>query len=166
MLPPPIERLRLSPIAIVVAEAWLEQSKFETKVDLPLPLRAAVQNLVLAILANQKAKRSLRAWCRTAGLNHKTRNMQLSRVVAQVSKWFEQHKGEAVRLVTKGGRAWFITLDPRWLDDEGGSTSQEAGVHVSGGNGSTSQEATGPRLRRQRVHVSGGNGSTSQGQMI
>ena len=99
VLPPPIERLRS--LNIVVAQAWLKYGKFECKVGLPLPIPAAVQNVVLALLANPTAHRTLRAWCRTAGLNYKARNRRLRKIVPEVSKWFEQHKGEMVQLVER-----------------------------------------------------------------
>lgn len=65
-------------------------------------MRAAVQNLVLALLANPLAKRPLRAWCRIAGLNHSKRNQRLGKLLAEVNKWFKQHRGETVELVKRG----------------------------------------------------------------
>ncbi len=110
VLPPPIERLRS--LDIVVSQAWLEYGAFEVRVDFPLPMRAAVQNLVLALLAHPTAERKLRSWCRTAGINHSKRNIRLPRIVAEVSKWFEQHKGKTVLLRTKNGKYSFIMVDP------------------------------------------------------
>ena len=114
--PPPIERLRLRPLAILVAKPWLEYGKFETKVDLPLPMRAAAQNLVLALLAHPGAQRRLRSWCRTAGLNHKARNLRLPSVVSEVSRWFQQHKGETVEMMKLPGRMYvFMRLPARFV---------------------------------------------------
>ena len=45
-LPPPIESMGRNTLDIVISKAWLEQTKFECKVDLPLPMNAAVQNLI------------------------------------------------------------------------------------------------------------------------
>ena len=137
-LPAPIERLRLSSLTISIAPAWLERTKFETKVDLPLPMRASVQNLILALQANPGAKRTKRSWCRTAGLNCKARNQRLPRIAVEVSRWFLQYKGVAMEMVSKGGLSWFIKIDPRLLDDdneEGGSTMRDQGVHNEGPGG-------------------------------
>lgn len=113
--------------------------------DLPLPMRAAVQNLALALLANPRAKRSLRSWCRTAGLNHKSRNMRLPKVVLKVSKWFEKHKGEVVQMLKRDGIYWFVRL--QLPANEGGSTTQDLRVHNAGSQG--------PQCRGERVHNAG-----------
>ena len=130
VLPPPIKRLHLSTLNIVVTQAWLEYGKFESKVDMPLPMRAAVQNLVLALLANPRARRSLRSWCRTAGLNHSKRNQRLWKLFADVSNWFEQHKGELVQPVVRDGNCWFIRL-PK----QGGATTPDLRGHNAGPEG-------------------------------
>jgi hypothetical protein len=130
VLPPPIERMGQNTLDIVVSKAWLEQTKFECKVDLPLPMNAAVQNLILALLANPRARRRKRSWCRTAGLNHSKRNQRMPGVIYEVSKWFEQHKGEVVQPVVRDGNCWFIRL-PK----QGGSTTPGVRVHNAGGEG-------------------------------
>jgi hypothetical protein len=133
LLPPPINRLRFQPLRITVAEAWYEISKYEARVDLPLPLRAATQNLVLALIANPHAKRTSRSWCRSIGLNHGTRNGQLDKIMWTMASWFERHHDELVQPLQRDGGLRFVRMKRTELPEEaaGSLTHDLGGVHNS-----------------------------------
>jgi hypothetical protein len=107
LLPPPITFKRnRDGIHIVLDKSWLELAKYYfVSVRLPLPRDAATQNAVLMLLTSTYSlkrcgdfpwrflpARRRRKFCRSIGINHRTRNATLRNVIFSAGEWFKnQH---------------------------------------------------------------------------
>lgn len=81
-------------LSVTLDMDWLELDKgYLTKVTLPLPMKAAEQNLVLMLFARKRRPRPVRTTivCRKIGMTHRWATKELrKRTLPRVKHWFDQ----------------------------------------------------------------------------
>jgi hypothetical protein len=116
ILPPPIKVISDGrPLVVKVSQKWREIChRYFVPVQLPLPMNAAAQNLVLNILTSAerdgdgiKVPRSIRRLCRAIGLNHHDRKDALTHVIGLATVWFHE-RGLRLDHAERYGRMSFI----------------------------------------------------------
>jgi hypothetical protein len=111
--PPPITALNIDRdrITATIIDDWCYHTKYRKRVELPLPMSAAAQNIVLCTLTARDHGfylRTIRNFCRKIGLNHGMRRQSLDHALREAGQYYSFYDGELSHYFRDGGIEFVI----------------------------------------------------------